>query len=205
MGDGTNFKIFSPTVIDAVDNVAHPAGGLAAAPQSSEYILLVEDEEIIRVLTRRVLEASGYVVYEACNGHEGLVFCQTHQGAIDLLVSDVVMPELGGRELAERALKLRPSMKVLFVSGHTEDVVLKEGIKTGTAFLQKPFTARELAQKVRETLDPAAGCVGDAVAAAIPTPHSWLAAANESCVLAGFGGSGKQFLFPIRGAPKNAF
>ena len=71
----------------------------------------------------------------------------------DLLVSDVVMPELGGREVAERALKLRPGLKVMFMSGHTQDVVLKEGVQKGTAFLQKPFTPVGLAQKVRETLD----------------------------------------------------
>jgi FixJ family two-component response regulator len=78
---------------------------------------------------------------------------QSHPGKIDLLVTDVVMPELGGRELAEAALKLRPGLKVVFVSGHIQDVILKEGVKQGAAFLQKPFTPMQLAQKVRETLD----------------------------------------------------
>ena len=118
-----------------------------------ETILLVEDEDSIRRLGRVILERSGYVVLDACNGREGLALCKAHQGPIDLLVSDVVMPELGGRELFERVLKLRPGMKVVFTSGHTQDVVLKEGVEKGTAFLQKPFTPAGLAQKVRETLD----------------------------------------------------
>ena len=87
-----------------------------------------------------------------------LKLCETHPGKIDLLLTDVVMPVLGGRELAEAARKLRPGLKVIFMSGHTEDVVLKEGVQHGAAFLHKPFTPLQLAQKVRETLD--AGCVG---------------------------------------------
>jgi two-component system CheB/CheR fusion protein len=152
-GRGTVFTIFLPAVAEVVDQGAPPAGGLAKAPKGSEVILLVEDEDMVRVLARRILEASGYVVYEARNGREGLALCEAHQGPIDLLVSDVVMPELGGRELAEGALKLRPALKVMFMSGHTQDVVLKEGVQKGTAFLQKPFTPVGLAQKVRETLD----------------------------------------------------
>ena len=160
LGEGTTFTIFLPAVAEAVDKGAHRAGGLAKAPTGSEVILLVEDEDIVRVLARRVLEASGYVVLEARNGREGLALCQSHEGPIDLLVSDVVMPELGGRELAERALKLRPDMKVMFMSGHTQDVVLKEGVEKGTAFLQKPFTPAGLAKKVRETLDAKARPAG---------------------------------------------
>jgi CheY-like chemotaxis protein len=79
--------------------------------------------------------------------------CQAHQGKIDLLLSDVVMPELGGRELAERILTMRPDIKVLFMSGHTQDVILKEGVKAGVPFLQKPFGPTDLAHKVREVLD----------------------------------------------------
>ena len=79
--------------------------------------------------------------------------CEAHPGKIDLLLSDVVMPELGGRELAERILAMRPDIKVLFMSGHTQDVMLKEGVKAGTPFLQKPFSPTDLAHKVREVLD----------------------------------------------------
>jgi CheY-like chemotaxis protein len=160
LGEGTTFTIFLPAVAEAVDQGARPAGGLAKAPKGSEVILLVEDEDAVRRLAQKVLEASGYVVLEARNGREGLALCESHQGPIDLLISDVVMPELGGRELAEGALKLRPGLKVMFMSGHTQDVVLKEGVRKGTAFLQKPFTPVGLAQKVRETLDSAAPSAG---------------------------------------------
>jgi signal transduction histidine kinase/CheY-like chemotaxis protein len=162
MGEGTTFKILLPAVADAVDKGTRPAGGLAEAPKGSEVILLVEDEDVVRNLARKILEASGYVVLDARNGLEGLALCGAHEGPIDLLVSDVVMPELGGRELAEGALKLRPRMKVIFMSGHTQDVVLKEGVQKGTAFLQKPFTPAALAQKVRETLNSDARAGGQA-------------------------------------------
>ena len=158
--EGTTFRIFLPAVAEAVDKGARPAGGLAKAPKGSEVVLLVEDEDAVRLLARRILEASGYVVLEARNGREGLALCEAHEGPIDLLVTDVVMPELGGRELAEGALKLRPGMKVMFMSGHTQDVVLKEGVQKGAAFLQKPFTPVGLAQKVRETLDSDARSAG---------------------------------------------
>ncbi|MCE5246295.1 MAG: chemotaxis protein CheB [Candidatus Polarisedimenticolia bacterium] len=154
-GEGTTFTILLPAVAEAQDAGPRPTESLAAVPKGSEVVLLVEDEEMVRVLARRVLETRGYVVHEAGNGREGLELCRTHEGPIDLLVSDVVMPELGGRELAERALVLRPGLKVLFMSGHTQDVLLKEGVERGAPFLQKPFTPAGLAQKVRETLDSA--------------------------------------------------
>jgi two-component system cell cycle sensor histidine kinase/response regulator CckA len=118
-------------------------------------ILLVEDEDSVRKLTRMILETSGYVVLDARNGREGLELCRSHAGPIDLLVTDVVMPELGGRELAEGAIKVRPGLKVMFMSGHTQDVLLKEGIQKGAAFLQKPFAPVRFARRVRETLDSA--------------------------------------------------
>jgi two-component system CheB/CheR fusion protein len=159
-GQGTTFKLFLPAVAEAVETVAQLAGPLDSMPRGSEVILLVEDEDTVRRLTRIVLEDRGYAVLDACNGREGLALCNSHKGAIDLLLSDVVMPEVGGRELAERALKLRPEMKVMFMSGHTLDVVIRAGIEKGIAFLQKPFTATELVQKVRETLDSAPRTVG---------------------------------------------
>ncbi len=155
LGRGTTFRIFLPAVAEAVDKGA--GRGLAKAPTGCETVLMVEDEDMVRRLARTILEASGYQVLEARNGREGLALCEVHPGPIDLLVTDVVMPELGGRELAESALKLRPGMKVMFMSGHTQDVVLKEGVEKGTAFLQKPFTPAELAHKVRDALDSAAG------------------------------------------------
>jgi two-component system CheB/CheR fusion protein len=151
-GRGTTFKIFLPAV-EALDSGRGPARGLTKAPKGSEVVLVVEDEDAVRKLAGMVLEASGYVVLDARNGREGLALCQAHPGPIDLLVTDVVMPELGGRELAQGALKLRPGMKVVYLSGHTQDVVLREGVERGTAFLRKPFSPVELTQKVREALD----------------------------------------------------
>jgi chemotaxis methyl-accepting protein methylase/signal transduction histidine kinase/chemotaxis response regulator CheB len=152
-GKGTSFRIFLPAVAEAVHMATPAIAGVKGVPRGFEVILLVEDERMVRELARKVLEASGYVIHEARNGPEGLKLCEAHEGPIDLLMTDVVMPELGGRALVEAALKLRPAMKILYMSGHMEDVVLREGIQKGAAFLQKPFTPAGLAQKVRETLD----------------------------------------------------
>ena len=157
VGDGTSFQILLPAVAEAVQPGARLPAGLATAPRGTESILLVEDEDAVRELVQRILEARGYAVIEARNGGEGLKLCKSHPGQIDLLVTDVVMPELGGRELAEAALKLRPGLKVVFMSGHTQDVILKEGVQQGAAFLHKPFTPMQLAQKVRDTLDSGDG------------------------------------------------
>jgi signal transduction histidine kinase/CheY-like chemotaxis protein len=153
VGEGTSFRIFLPALAEAVPQSVHVPGGLATAPKGTESILLVEDEDTVRGLVKRILKSRGYSVIDATNGREGLKLCETHPGKIDLLVTDVVMPEMGGRELAEGALKLRPGLKVVYVSGHIQDVVLREGVQQGAAFLQKPFTPMQLAQKVRETLD----------------------------------------------------
>ena len=115
---------------------------------------------MVRSLTRDILKASGYVVHAARNGPEGLALCENLKGPIDLLVTDVVMPGVGGRELAESAVKLRPGLKILFLSGHTQDVILKEGIQKGIDLLQKPFTPARLAKLVRETLDSHAKSAG---------------------------------------------
>jgi signal transduction histidine kinase len=152
-GEGTTFTILLPVATGTVKAESSSAGGLAIAPKGSENILLVEDEDAVRRLSRKVLEASGYTVHEARNGREALALCETHEGPIDLLLTDVVMPELGGRELAENAVKRRPRLKVLFMSGHTADVILREGIQQGMAFLQKPFLPAGLVYKVREVLD----------------------------------------------------
>jgi two-component system cell cycle sensor histidine kinase/response regulator CckA len=113
----------------------------------------VEDEDQVRKLACKILQGRGYVVLEARDGREGLSISEAHQGKIDLLLSDVVMPELGGRELAERILAIRPDIKVLFMSGHTQDLILKEGVNAGTPFLPKPFAPTDLAHKVRQVLD----------------------------------------------------
>jgi two-component system cell cycle sensor histidine kinase/response regulator CckA len=118
-----------------------------------EMILLVEDNDLIREIARKILERRGYVVIEASNGREGLKRYETHLSSIDLLLTDVAMPELNGRELADGALMLRPELKVMFMSGAVQDNILAERIKRGAPFLQKPFTAAALTGKVRQTLD----------------------------------------------------
>jgi two-component system cell cycle sensor histidine kinase/response regulator CckA len=115
-------------------------------------VLLVEDEGALRKLARSILESAGYEVLDAANGREGLALCREHPGPIDLLLSDVVMPELGGRELAERALTIRPGLKVVFMSGYHDDSALSETIQKGAPFLHKPFTPRDLARTVSEAL-----------------------------------------------------
>ena len=113
----------------------------------------MEDEDAVRGLTKLVLERAGYVVLEAENGREGLSVLETHAGGVDILITDVLMPEMSGGALVERALTIRPGLRVLFVSGYPEDVLAKEGVTQGTPFLPKPYAPADLARKVREILD----------------------------------------------------
>jgi CheY-like chemotaxis protein len=120
---------------------------------ASETILLADDEEAVRRFIRTVLENWGYQVLEARNGREGITLCGNHQGPIHLLFTDILMPEMGGRELAERTRLLYPEIKVLFTSGHPNDVLTPGGIKRrGISFLQKPFSIQELGRVVSDLL-----------------------------------------------------
>src|SRR5207244_3621235 len=120
-------------------------------PRGSETVLLVEDEPSVRSLAHHVLELNGYHVVEAIDGQEAVLLAERHPGPIHLLVSDVVMPRLGGQALAERLLTRFPHLKVLFLSGYTNEAVHRHGVRdTEFAFLQKPFSTSALAQKVRE-------------------------------------------------------
>jgi DNA-binding response OmpR family regulator len=119
----------------------------------TETVLLVEDEESVRQLVRETLAAKGYRVVEAQNGEAGMVAAAQHDGKIDLVITDVVMPGMGGRELVKQLALTRPETKVLYLSGYTEDAIGSEGsIESGAAFLQKPFTLQILSRKVREVL-----------------------------------------------------
>jgi two-component system cell cycle sensor histidine kinase/response regulator CckA len=138
------------------------AGAHGLGPMGCEVILLVEDDDLIRMLARQILEGCGYVVHEARNGRHGLAQCQAHEGPIDLLLTDVMMPELDGRELAEAALKLRPGMKVLLMSGQSQDDLFTDGDQSGINFLQKPFLLADLARRVRDSLDSGAKAAGQA-------------------------------------------
>jgi CheY-like chemotaxis protein len=122
--------------------------------RGSETILVAEDEDGVRSLTREVLEKYGYTVLEAANGEEALKVAEHHDGPLDLLLSDVVMPRMGGPELAQALLAKRPTVKVLYMSGYTDHPMVRRGVvNAGVAFLQKPFTPTVLVSRVREVLE----------------------------------------------------
>jgi len=152
-GLGTAFKVYLPRDREgAVTAAADPE--IKPAARGSETVLLAEDEDGVRALARLVLRDSGYTVLEARNGAEAVRVCQQHKGTIDILVTDVVMPNMSGSQAAERLLAVRPRMKVLYLSGYTDDAIVRHGVlHADVAFLQKPFTPIALAQKVREVLD----------------------------------------------------
>jgi PAS domain S-box-containing protein len=161
-GHGTTVKVYLPRVGDAGGEGAAAAGAVpvTAAPEvrepyrGHETILLVEDAGPVRTLARRSLEGYGYTVLEAPDGRRALELAERYGAAIDLLVTDVVMPGLSGRELAERLARTRPDLRVLYTSGYTDDAMVRQGVLTaGVAFLQKPFVPETLARKVREVLD----------------------------------------------------
>lgn len=149
---GAAFTIYLPLVPAPVKS--RPAAPRTrAAPRSPATILLVEDEIALRGLMRRILERSGYRVLEAEHGAQALALFETHDGAIDLVVSDIVMPTMGGREMAERLRELRPESRLLFVSGFTNDEVIRQGgVVTGSAYLQKPFSPASLVAKIGDML-----------------------------------------------------
>ncbi len=151
-GEGTTFKLYFPRV-----SGAETTSSTRPAPESlhgDETLLLVEDDTQVRALARTILRRSGYVVLDAANGGEALLLCEQHRARIDLVVTDVVLPLMSGRQLADRLRALRPELKVLFMSGYTDDAILQHGIlDSGVAYLQKPLTPGSLTRKVREVLD----------------------------------------------------
>jgi len=152
-GQGTSFKIYLPTVEEEVETYT-TAALLPPPPGGTETILLVEDEEAVRTMISKVLQSGGYTVLEAQHGVQALRVCKKHKGPIHLMVSDVVMPQMSGRELAGRLALRRPEMRVLYISGYPDNAIVHHGVlETGTAFLQKPFTLNALEYKVREVLD----------------------------------------------------
>jgi len=149
---GTTFKIYLPRVQKETAEI-QPTKPVEAPFRGSETLLLVEDETAVRQSAREFLALSGYTVLEAANGEEAIRVSKEYGGAIHLMISDVVMPKMGGAKLAELLAGQRPDMKVLFVSGYAEKTVLRHGaIDVTTRFLQKPFSLKMLARKVREVL-----------------------------------------------------
>ena len=152
-GAGTTFKIYLPRIEEAV-SVQAPAQGEAKSFEGKETILLAEDEESLRTLTRTTLEQCGYKVIEAKDGIEALARSEAHDQSIDLLLTDIVMPGMGGRALAQELTRRRPEIRVVYMSGYTGQAVGTQGpIDPGSDFLAKPFTRGVLARKVRDALD----------------------------------------------------
>ncbi len=152
-GKGTTFKVYLPRIGDAaarreIQSIAPSVGG-------SEAVLVVEDEPMVRRLAVRVLAGRGYRVSEATDGVDALAVFEKNGGAFDLLVTDVIMPEMGGKELVEKLRERRPDLKVLFTSGYTGETIAHQGIvDAGVNFLAKPYLPADLLQRVREVLGP---------------------------------------------------
>jgi two-component system cell cycle sensor histidine kinase/response regulator CckA len=147
---GTTIAVYLPRVHERVDGDSK--GGSVAQRGNAETILIVEDEVSVRSLARRVLEKTGYKVLEASSPTEAMRLAQSNRGAIDLVVSDVVMPEMNGPALVAKVLELCPAARVLFISGYADEEVLGRGIASGMTLLQKPFSAQELVERVGEVL-----------------------------------------------------
>ncbi len=152
-GQGTTFKIYLPKVKESVESEEKertPVGDL----NGSETVFIVEDDDRLRNLARKILERHGYSVLDAEDGEDALRVSEAHEGRIDLMLTDVVMPKMGGKEVAERLQPLYPQMKVIYMSGYTDDVIAHHGVlEPGLNFLEKPFTPEDLARNVREVLD----------------------------------------------------
>jgi len=152
VGAGTTFKIYLPRVAEMLS--AHEPSATATAPRGDETVLLVEDEPGVRDLAREILEGSGYSVLQACDAQEAVFMAERHVGPIHLLLTDVIMPRQSGRALVERLRPLRPEMQVLYMSGYTNDTIVRHGVlDPDTLFIQKPFSPAALGHKVRAAID----------------------------------------------------
>jgi DNA-binding response OmpR family regulator len=154
VGAGTSFRVYLPRIDGRPLPERKEAG--ASTETGSETILLVEDQPAVRSFTSAALQRYGYRVIEACGGEEAITVAEGHPGRIHLLLTDVVVPGMNGKELSERLKALRPDMKVLFTSGYTADVIAHRGVLDhGLSFLHKPYSLDELAAKVRQLLGEA--------------------------------------------------
>jgi CheY-like chemotaxis protein len=154
VGQGTVFKIYLPRVAeDEIEEITHQPVEVTSL-EGTETIMLVEDEVNVRLVARKFLQKQGYTVLEAGHPKEALEVCERDDHAIDLLITDVIMPDMSGRELAEQLTRKYPHLKVLYISGYANEALNQYGvIGSGIAFLEKPFSSESLALKVRQTLD----------------------------------------------------
>jgi CheY-like chemotaxis protein len=151
-GHGTSFKIYLPVVRDATEPLAAPS--VDAPPGGTESVLLVEDDPTVRTLAVRLLTRLGYRVTDFAGGADALQWLRETEQPVHLLLTDVIMPEMNGKQLAEQVLAIRPGIRVLFVSGYTANVIVHHGVlKPGVDFLPKPFSISSLAKGVRAVLD----------------------------------------------------
>jgi CheY-like chemotaxis protein len=154
---GTAFKIYLPRT-DEPEAAAEAAPPNARALRGSETILVVEDEDVVREFVRKVLTRQGYTTYALSDPIRAIEFAEQHSGAIQLLLTDVVLPNMSGRDMAVQVLQRHPEPRVLYMSGYTDDAIVHHGVlEPGMWFLQKPFSAEALAKRVREVLDAPIG------------------------------------------------
>jgi len=153
-GEGTVFKIYLPRVTEAIETWESSIKDQTDKLTGTETVLVVEDESAVRNLVRNVLQRNGYTVLDANHGEEALRIAIRHEGIIHVMVTDVVLPHMSGRQLAQRMATIRSDIKVLYMSGYTDNAIVRHGVlDLGIAFLQKPFTTEALLRKVREVLD----------------------------------------------------
>jgi CheY-like chemotaxis protein len=153
-GRGTSFIVYLPAAEGAREEEPGKAPEKVPTLRCRETVLLVEDEDMVRRLIAQVLASQGYTVLEAGSGPQALELVAGHTGNIELLLTDVVMAGMSGRELSEKLLRLRPDLKVLYMSGYTDDAILRHGVlQNSTAFLGKPFSPGTLIRKLREVLE----------------------------------------------------
>ncbi|HEY1957261.1 MAG TPA: response regulator [Polyangiaceae bacterium] len=154
LGRGTTMKVYFPRIAEKATDSPPPPPIKSLPPRGTETILLVEDEESVRNVAATILKRQGYAVLVAEGGDEALAICARHEAPIHLLLTDVIMPRIGGRELADRLAVLRPATKVLYMSGYTEHAIVHHGVlEPGVQFIEKPIVPDALARRVREVLD----------------------------------------------------
>jgi CheY-like chemotaxis protein len=159
-GQGSTFCIYLPVMHERDEQLADEPG-TDATRGGSETVLLVEDEELVRALSERTLRSHGYNVLSAPHGPAALELLQRHDGPIQLLLTDVVMPQMSGKDLADAVTRRHPSARVLYMTGYTEDTIVHHGVlDNGVSLLQKPFTPAGMARRVREVLDAPASDAG---------------------------------------------